>query len=716
MKSVTGRIGFRLGMAFAAGLALLLMPHAEGRLLHPEWLTQFVWLIPAGLAVWWVGRRWPGMGADPIRAPETVLLAFLLLALLSGADLDTWYYFLHWQPAGFSTWRIWRSGLTSWLALTSAFTVLLALPRVRVRWLLPVLLVLAQAACFVGLVHVTGGDPLYKVDHPSFMQRLDAFAKVFPHLYFYDPMWNGGKSSTYLVSTGSVALGVPLWPLLKILPAHQFWTLHIGLAFIVFFPFLAAASVRVAGGDAPAAWCAALLGLGVSLFSFVWVIHFGTVGAGASCAFALPVAACLYRIIWLRRRTWPAAALLVTSSCLMLAWPAAWVWSLALVPGVLMSPPARTWRTMSFLLACAAAIAVLCLPAVWIIVTHVDPVAFINRVAVEFHWKESLANGWVTLCKHCREAHPWLLFFGLGGILISTNRGVRRLFGGMAIGLIVLAGWGEEWKPQLQLDRAGIPLMWIAVLPASLWASTILRRAGRVWMIPQAGLLALLFLGGLNTAQLYANRGPATIGTMNETTRRFVQWAPQHVPEGARVLFAGPTVHGYGGGQVAALPLFTGREMMACDYYNFSPKKVEYEYPPRIFRQTDRVFEFMELYNVSHVVTYHERWKRHFRADPERYREVFTFGEKTVKTVFEVRHEGTLFLRGSGRVEATANELHVTVDNPEADAVIRYNWEDGLKAEPPAETYPVDAGDGIRFVGILPCGQKDIVIRFTPWL
>jgi hypothetical protein len=716
MKLVTGRFKFRMGMAFAAGLVFLLMLHTEGRLLHPEWMAQTVWLVPAALAVWWVGRRWPDMGFDPIWVPETVLLAFLFLGLLSSATLDIWFYFLHWQPVGFSTWRIWRSGFTSWLALTSAFTVLLALPRVRVRWLLPVLLVLAQVACFVGLYHVTGGEPLYKVDHPSFMQRLDAFAKVFPHLYFYDPMWNGGKASTYLVSTGSIALGVPLWPLLKILPVHPFWTFHVGFAFIVFFPLLSAASARIAGGDSSAAWCAALLGLGVSLFSFVWVIHFGTVGAGASCAFALPVAACLYRIIWLRRRTWATAALLVSFSSLMLAWPAAWVWSLALVPGVLISPPARTWRTMFFLLGCAAAIAVLCMPMLSIVLVHVDPVAFINRAAVEFHGREALADGWATLCKHFREAHPWLLFFGLGGILISSRRGVRRLFGGMAIGLVVLAGWGQEWKPQLQLDRVGIPLMWIVVLPAGLWASAILRRAGRIWLIPQAGLLALLFFGGLNTAQLYANRGPALIGTMSESTRRFVEWVPQNVPEGARVLFAGPTVHGYGGGQVAALPLFTGREMMACDYYNFSPKKVEYEYPPKNFRQPDRVFEFMELYNVSHVVTYHDRWKRHFRADPERYREVFSFGEKTEKTVFEVRHEGNLFLRGSGRVEATANELRVTVDNPNADSVIRYNWQEGLKAAPPAHVYPFEAGDGIRFVGMLPGGRKDVVIRFTPWL
>ena len=49
-------------------------------------------------------------------------------------------------------------------------------------------------------------------------------------------------------------------------------------------------------------------------------------------------------------------------------------------------------------------------------------------------------------------------------------------------------------------------------------------------------------------------------------------------------LFAGETVHGYGGGHVAVLAYLTGRQMMACDYYAFSPDLVEYNYPPREWR------------------------------------------------------------------------------------------------------------------------------------
>ena len=71
----------------------------------------------------------------------------------------------------------------------------------------------------------------------------------------------------------------------------------------------------------------------------------------------------------------------------------------------------------------------------------------------------------------------------------------------------------------------------------------------------------------------------------------------ENVPRQGRVLFAGPAVHAYGAGHVAPLPLFTDREMMACDFYHFSPKQVEYVYPPSAYRQTpESVFDFMEQF------------------------------------------------------------------------------------------------------------------------
>jgi hypothetical protein len=47
--------------------------------------------------------------------------------------------------------------------------------------------------------------------------------------------------------------------------------------------------------------------------------------------------------------------------------------------------------------------------------------------------------------------------------------------------------------------------------------------------------------------------------------------------------------------------------------------------------------------------------------------------------------------------------------------VIKYNWQAGLAAAE-AEIYPVEAGAGVRWIGIRSRGAALIHIRFQRWL
>ena len=257
-----------------------------------------------------------------------------------------------------------------------------------------------------------------------------------------------------------------------------------------------------------------------------------------------------------------------------------------------------------------------------------------------------------------------------------------------------------------------IPLFFVAVIPASLASARLLatRRAGLG--VVRSGLLALLILGGWNVAKLYANNGPAPFSVMPPRYQDFTKWLARNTPEGTRVLFAGRTVHYYGGGHIAYLPRLTGREMMADDYYAFPVGTIEYNYPPRPFRTSEsRLLEFMKLYNVSHVVMYKDLWKAAFRRNPRNYEEIKHFDDLGV-SIFRVKSPPGLFVKGSGRAAATFNRIRVTLEDAESDVVLRYNWADGLTAPPPVELYPWDAGDGIQFIGIRPHGRAEFSIRF----
>jgi len=217
-------------------------------------------------------------------------------------------------------------------------------------------------------------------------------------------------------------------------------------------------------------------------------------------------------------------------------------------------------------------------------------------------------------------------------------------------------------------------------------------------------------------ARIYANKGAAPYSTMPPRYNDFVEWLADNTPEGSRVLFAGRTVHYYGGGHIAYLPRLVGREMMADDYYAFPVGTIEYNYPPPAFRQPrERLLEFMNLYNVSHVVMYKDAGKRVFRSFPDAYSEIDEFDDLGV-SIFRVATVPGLFAKGAGRATATFNRIQVALEDAAAEAVLRYNWSDELAAPPPVELFPWDAGDGIRFIGIRPNGCADFTIRFRSWL
>lgn len=147
-----------------------------------------------------------------------------------------------------------------------------------------------------------------------------------------------------------------------------------------------------------------------------------------------------------------------------------------------------------------------------------------------------------------RQAHPLLLFLGLWGVWVYPQRGITRFYGVSLLGLALLAGWGEIWKPQFQLVRSGIPLFYLAAIPAGLWVERIMARGEPVWIPVRALSAALMVMAVMNVGRLYGNEGRAPYVTMPEEVERLVEWIRDHTTDAGRILFAGASVHGYGGG------------------------------------------------------------------------------------------------------------------------------------------------------------------------
>jgi hypothetical protein len=711
------------------GMAAVLLGNERlrsGAMLLPAsarvWVLVFLGLIAGVLVVGW-RRSMAGPSSSHLRLlselSPALLVAGLTVFLFSGAMLHPWTYFIHWLPHfGQADNNLW-SGLPWFVLLTGALTPFL-FKRRRLGWGLFGLLLVTQVACLIVLLQTTGGAALYKDDHPSFLFRFWEFGRTFPQYLNYNPWWNGGLVNAYCTTSGTGALGIPLYPLWRFFPVHEVYTAGLGLIYILAMPLLAAFALRIMGQSRAAAACAGLLALGVSRHFFLWLLHYGTVCAPLVASFTLLVSACLYRVLWMDRREKWLGAVLVGSVLMLLQWPPGGLMALPIAVTCLFSWRQWTWKKIRFILICAGIVAVLAARLILVILLKGQAVvAHVMGGGAETEsigLADAALQGFNYLVAHLQEDHPVLIFLGFAGLFVLSARSIRRWFWPALLCFILIVGWGPILKPKLELGRMAIPMMFLAVGPAAVGCSRLLR--GSDWRLApaRAALLVLLALGGWNVARLYGSQGSAPYRVMHERIETFADRLHDEVPEGGRVLFAGPMVHHLGWGHVAYLPVLTGREMMAVDYYHFPTSYVKYEYPPDGFNETpDRVREFIRLYNITHVVTYHDRWKACFRMMEQDCEELDGF-EAVNTSVFRMKREPSQFVRGSGRVTADFSRLDVQVNHPNEEAVLCYNWAEGLFVPEPVELFPYDAGHGVQLIGVRPNGSEAFSIRYRSLL
>ena len=702
-------------LALVMGAVLLLGLRTGGKIIRSEWYPFVVWMAVPGVLACLLWRRMGARRGIALRryAPLLVLALVLLLYLVSSIALHKWFFFLSWAPGATP---VARSGLGRFALWTSLLTLFFAWRPCR-PWLIPLAILVGAELLSIGaLLEETGGAALYRTDHPSFMFRLWEFTRNFPDLVTYMPHWNAGVLHYVSVTSGTSGPGLVLWPLLRFFPVHQVYTPAWAMLFLVVVPWVAVGSVRAMGGDRTAAFTGGILALGVSQHFFLWALHFGTIGAAFASAMALPVSALAFRAVWMRRRERWLAVCLVLAGLLLLTWPPAGLAGVGVGIAALAGVNRRTLRSWPFLALCGAAVVLLFTPWLRVILGE-------GKGVVEFVLKSgksgadapsftsaNLVSGLKHLAAHLQEINPLIVCFGIAGVVTGASRRLRRWFLPILIVLALVTGWARELKPHSQLSRMSIPLAFVAVGPAAIFIGRLLRANDLRLAAVRAGLTALLMLSGYNVAKICANRGLARYVVLDDERMALPNWIREHTPENGRVLFAGKCVHGYGGGNVAYLPVLTGREMMAVDYYGFPPEQVLYEYPPREFRKTpEQVWTFFEAYNVSHIVTYHGKWKKYFDDQPDRYTERVELGPVSI---YERRAPVGMIHGGGGRVTAGFDRLDVELDDPSTEVMLAYNWLDGLEVDPPVEIRPREFVNGIALIGVQPNGRQSFAIRF----
>ncbi len=710
---VAGAVGTALGLAALAGW--------NGEWAHGGWFAC-VPMAALAAAVWELANKWKTAARDVHRARAFIAAgclwaAFCLWTLPGTRDPTGW--FVRWWPAHGTVRQILASGLFHWTLI--ALLVWWAERRGdllgglhRASW---VPAIIASLGALVVFLTSTAGRPLYGDDHPSFLFRLWTWTRSCPWPVAWVPFWNAGTVDASPAASGLPLLGWLYWPLRNVVEPHRVYTWIVAAMLTILVPLLAGWSVARLGGGRIAQGTAALLALVPAQGAILWSLHFGTVPSVLSAACSMPLLALLVQV-WRNTQFVAVRALgLGLAAAAYLTWPAATIPATTLGIGLLASPRHAWLRWATWLLAGAVA-AILLVPNLVGLLngSHVAQVVAVHPA--RNIWAEWL-HGWQRGFSLVRQTHPLLVFVGiLGGLwgVAGLDESVRYWVRWTLVGWLAWAMWGEMIWPELQLGRASVALTYMAVLPTALAVEEFLvRREGP--SILRALLISLWIVTVPSAVAHFGSRLYGSYRTMPAEIEEMASWIHHSVPEGARVLWAGATVHGVGGGHVAYLPVLAGRPMMACDYYHFSPRQVEYNYPPRAFRKTPRdVFEFLDLYNVGLVMTLDETWKRFFRSHADQVEELAAFGRSGRIAAFRLKRPAPgQFLNGHGHVVERVNGLDVTVEDPSQPVVLRYNWDHRLFVSPPAELRPFPVSHGVQLIQLHPRGQRTVCIRWSPF-
>ena len=734
------------GAAAAAAAVLLLLFLAGNRLLgtmffapriDAAFLVAFA-VLGAGLA--WVGHRLYARGpfrqiqGTALPCEELVFLAMLGLVTLTTFTHHAGYHFLAWPLERKTLDALARSRMVHFLALSALLWTPFALVRSRrwLDWALPCLLIAAELLCAQALWKLTGGVAVWSDDHPSFLFRVQEFWHSLPWRENYVPHWNAGVVNSVISSSGTAGYALLTSPLRLLSPLpHETHTAGLFLVQAVIVPWTVVWGMRANRFAWRAAWTAGLLALFANRVFFLWAFHFGTVGFGTSVAFVPAAFLFLYAVAEKRAVTLGNIVGLAFSMTFLCQWP-----PMCLVAATIALAALTSWRrwlldrrTFVALAVAAAVTLALLVPTLRSVAGGHDLIAFTTTNHRPFSVGGAFTALWRGLGDIVVKMHPVALVLGFGGLWTLQEKPLRRWLAIATLGIWAVCSIGTEAVPRMQRPRLVVASAMLAVVPTGVLVGQAWRDHKAPILLLQSALLALLLLGIPNVAKLYGGRGVAPFRPMPEFTANLAAWVRDNVSEGSRFLFAGRTQHAYGRGHVAYLPILAGREMMACDYYDFPPGTFEPSYPPKASRaEPGGMHAFMVRHGVSHVVAFRPEYVEYLRSEPWNYEPVPEFEAEAWGPfrVFRVRGSHGVFVEGRGRVDVDFNRLRVDFgENPPERAVIAYNWNDRLSVEGPAEIAPYETGTTlgrnprgedmpVRFIEIRPHGVSMVDIRYSP--
>lgn len=603
------------------------------------------------------------------------------------------------------------------------------------RWLWHIILFLSVAAGFVGLIFESQGRLLFGDDHSAFLYRLGQLKAEFPLIPFYNPDWNGGVEAREFFPSGVLNVFFLCLPLLYLFEATTVYNWLVAGVLFVLVPISSIGAARIARLESPTPIIAGILSIGASWLWYRWGLSYGTLGFITSVALVPLNLALIARIVENPKQL-PTELILLfaVAFSLTLFWP---LGAIILAPAIIvLASRLGTILSDRRYVICFLLLAFIHIPWMTIFVEASQVASFVGifetageatsshiapqmqreatDISTILHPKQLLKE----IRKNINSVNPALLLLFLPGIALLKFRAFKLLLIVNALWILLLALIAAPFKPQLELFRFYL-VLWLLLAQPAAFAITLLskndlrnkwQKASRVAYSLAAAIL--LFIPW----QLYLITSKKTVVQFHfadDLLPAISQAINLHGGDG-RVLFAGFILHELSNGHVAPLPLFTDQPLIASSYQHSHWQYTDVI--PDYFRSRKEsgVEEFLDLYNVSSVITHDRFWRKWFSKRTERYRPVWRHGSFTL---FErINFNNSYFLSGEGSVlDQANNSSRITLIPRTASAVIKFNYFNFLEAQGCDISAHPAPGD-LNLIRLDNCniGQKVVIQSVTP--
>ncbi|MCB0333467.1 MAG: hypothetical protein KDD55_08195, partial [Bdellovibrionales bacterium] len=601
--------------------------------------------------------------------------------------------------------------------------------RRQVPWGLPIITICSLGLLAGLLLHTTGEGILFSDDNATFLYRFALLKENFPHIPFYGPLWNAGIEVRDFFATGALNVFLLFSPLFALFQVENIYNIVVTLLLFGILPLSLYTAASIEGLGRTGRWFAALLAPATSLLWYRWALQYGTLGFITSASLLPLNAALIIRFLHPERsiKLWH-AIIAILSITLMLLWSLS---GIALLPLILSGIVyARTYFAKRYAKLIFTALFLLNLP--WIIIfwqasqvstfLHSEkkvsitqpetpsssqnlPKAEDKKERITYKHKAGGINlkKSLSLVREYATSHQpllWLLF--LPGVM-SLRRRSRVMYLLLAGWLFFLGAFLPPVKPQLELDRMLIFLGLLACIPAGRALERAVAKA-KLSSVPfrlgTALAVGFVFAGIISAGAVVRKRTLIPFSVAERSFGGLPEALEKHYP-GGRILFTGFLLHDFMGGHIAPLAHFTKLPLVASSPVH-NMWKYQQVFPKEFLaRGNEGIQEYLDVYNVSLVLTHEKRWREKFLADPEHFQEIWRSKDFVLfqRTTFPQSY----FLQGKGEVlKQTSHSVTLRVDT--TSVVLKFHYLPFLKSSQ-CSIKPYAVSSDISFIQLDHCAS-----------